>query len=679
MKKLIIAEKPSLAINIVRAIGNLKKCDGYYEGKEYIVTFAYGHLLQLFDIDDYKKGEKTSWNLEELPFCPETFKYKLPNDKGIIRQYKIIEKLIKNPDVSEIINCGDADREGEVIINNIIYEIFSKNKIDKKIKRLWLPEQTESTILKSLKNLKDIYETKNLYEEGLARSQIDWLYGINLTRYISILAGDTFPVGRVIIPALKFIYDRDKEINDFIPKKYLEITSKLDNEIPLNFNLKYELSEIEKAKEDIQILKDCKKYVSKIDVEDKILNPQKLFSLDSLQNYMFKNKKFSLDKTLKIVQSLYEKGLVTYPRTNTEYLADEEKDKVKQILSMLDYTDLDFKDSKKIFDSSKVESHSAIIITSKQSCSLSEDENFVYNVIKNRFISNFVKEDTVISETNIEIMASNFKANLKGKMVKKLGFLKYENIMNESVLPTLKENDVLDIVFNLEEKETKPPVNVTEAELNKFFKNPFKKEEKENDDEEYKEILNGAEIGTVATRAETISKIKRIGYVTEEKNHLMITDKGKKLINALMDNNIDLFKEKTVEFSKNLKKIFKEEITKGDLIEIVKKEITSFINKDVKIEKSESNKFDMCPICNNSIVSLPRSYSCLGYKDNSCNFTIWKEIAGKKINDNIAKDLIRNKITKKITGFKSKTGNSFDAKLKINEITKKVEFEFDKG
>ena len=210
MAKLIIAEKPSLAMNIVKSIGSMNKNDGYFENENYIVTFAFGHLLKLYDIDDYFHREKTYWNLKELPFIPEKFQFKLPDDAGIKKQYKIIKNLIKRNDVEGIVNCGDADREGEVIINNIIYRVFNEENIKKKVKRLWLPEQTEQSIRQGLKELKDIELSQNLYNEGLARTYIDWSYGINLTRYVTLKGGKTLPVGRVLIPVVKFIYDRDK-------------------------------------------------------------------------------------------------------------------------------------------------------------------------------------------------------------------------------------------------------------------------------------------------------------------------------------------------------------------------------------------------------------------------------------------------------------------------------------
>ena len=223
MKKLIIAEKPSLAMEIVKAAGKMNKNDGYFENDEYIISFAFGHLLALQDIDDYYKREKTRWSLKELPFVPGEFVFKLRDDSGVKKQYKIIKSLIKREDVSHIVNCGDADREGEVIINNIVFKVFDEAKINKPVERLWLKSINQEEIQASLRRLRPIEETENLYNEGLARTYLDWLYGINLTRYITIKAGQLLPVGRVLTPIVKKVYDRKIEIESFIPEKYIEI------------------------------------------------------------------------------------------------------------------------------------------------------------------------------------------------------------------------------------------------------------------------------------------------------------------------------------------------------------------------------------------------------------------------------------------------------------------------
>lgn len=695
MSKLIIAEKPSLAMNIINSIGKMEKKNGYFENEDYLVTFAYGHLLQLYDVDDYFQREKTKWNLNELPFVPEEFKFRLRKDDGVKKQYEIIKTLVKRNDVQEIVNCGDADREGEVIINNIIFRIFQEENINKPIKRLWLPEQTRETIRRNLNKLEDDKKYKNLYNEGLARTYLDWSYGINLTRFLTIKSSAFLPVGRVLIPIIKFVYDRDKEIKNFKSKTYFEIGAlikKDDLEIKTKIkNKKFLEDEKEKAETLLNSLNNEKVIVDKVERKESKKQPPKLFSLDTLQNKMLKEFKMTLNDTLKNLQKLYEEGYTTYPRTNTEYLADNEKDKMRNVITAIKdkfSVDIDFKDNKNIFNSSKVESHSAITPTIKipEEEKLSEGEKKVYNAIKNRFISNFLNEETIIEETNVLIKIDDEIIELKGNVIVKEGFLKYEKIKKENELPKFIEGEELITEFSIDQKKTQSPKEVTEAELNNFLKNPFKKQEiedmeNENDDDDYKAILGGCEIGTVATRAGIIENAKKYEYMEESKGHLKCLDKGRKLIEALEKLNIDLNKEKTVEFGKQLKKVYKEEIDINSLIKNVKDELNYIIDngKEVEIEKIQRSieSLGKCPVCKKGeIVKNKSGYGCTHWKEEKCKFFIANKIAGKTISETVVKKLIKDKKTNIIKGFKSKKGTEFQAKLVI--VDGQIKFDFGK-
>lgn len=572
MKNLIIAEKPSVAKELAKTLGKCTRNKEYYENNNYIITSLFGHLLELYNMEDYNKDYKI-WNIDDLPFFPDRFKWKIKSQNGIKQRYNIIQELILRNDVDIIINCGDNDREGEVLVNNIIYDIFMKKKINKKVKRILLPDLAESTIKQELENIRDIKETENWYKEGLARTYIDWIYGINFSRFVSLKTKDKFSVGRVIVPTVKYIYDREVERQNFKEKKYIQIegTIQKDNkEIKIDFGDKIELKD---GQEDNQrnILKNIIEEISKektiiLDIEEKevIKRPKKLFSLKTLQNYMFKKYKIGLNTTLSYAQNLYEKTYTTYPRTNSEFLTDEEQEKVKDIINTIlerEQLNIIMKNDKRIFDSQKVESHSAIIITSNSIIEekLTEDEKKLYHAIRNRFLANFCNEDCIVKEQIIRIGTSKeeYEGKLKGTSIKQIGYLQFENDLNEQEIPNFKKGEILNISFDIVEKKSTPPGKVTEAELNDFYENPFKKEQKEETtDEDYIAILKGAEIGTPATRSSIIEKVKEDGYVISNKNALEITDKGIKLIEVLNQLKINLYKEKTVEIGIDLKKIY---------------------------------------------------------------------------------------------------------------------------
>ena len=671
MKKLIIAEKPSLARNIASALDIRVNKEGYMENEKYIVSWAFGHLFKLRDVDGYV-GEKRKWSEVKLPFFPEKFEFELKNDLGIKKQYKILKNLINSKEVDEVVNAGDADREGQIIVDIIINAI----KTDKKIKRLWLPEQTEETIRKAINNLEDNFKYRNLHNEGLARTYMDWLMGINLTRYISLKSNMLFPVGRVLIPVIKYIYDRDLTIKNFSPEKYFTIESETmcnGTLLKLICDKKYNLLELEKAKSYSYELNRNKGIVKDIIEKEIILNPPKLFSLSKLQSKLSKENKISFAKSLETIQKLYEKGFITYPRTNTEYLAEEEKDKVRELIKLYSDYKLEFKDSKKIFDSSKIESHSAVIPTLKipDMNSLDLEEKIIFETIRNRFISNFLKEQAIINQTEIKIAVENEIFNLKGKSVKQEGFFKYENQKIDNKLPYFEINQKIDVDFKVVDKLTVPPKKVTEENLSNYLKNPFRKEknqENEDDTQEYREIMKGVEIGTEATRTGIIENAKKYGYITSEKQNFSITEKGITLIELLDLLHINLYAEKTVEFSMLQKDIYNNRKNINDIIEKTKSELQNIINQDIEVEKLEKEMevIGKCPKCNSNIYENSKSYYCSNY-NNGCKTSLWKEASyfGQKIKinkDNAKKLLSGEQVVFKI---KSKSGKEYNAHFGI--------------
>lgn len=704
-KSLIIAEKNSMARDIVSAIGGCtyNKKEGYYENNKYIVMSLLGHVMTLYDMEDYDEKLK-AWDLDYLPFFPKQWKLKVKKEPYLKQKYNLAQKLINSKEVDEIINAGDPDTEGEVLVNEVIYSVFDSKHIQKNIKRIWIKDHVARTILQELKYARDIKNTNNIYEEGLARSHIDWLYGINLTRYVTLMADANTPfnTGRVIIPAVRYVYDRDLEIENFKPKTYyvvLPTISKENKDIKLNFNdLKFDSKE--EANKVLLILKNQKIKVNKIEKQEKKKEPKKLFSLSTLQVYMSKKFKYSPDDTLNTVQKLYEAGYLTYPRTNSEYMTEAEISKAENIIKALNnkgFTDVKIKNSKKIFDDTKIDSHSAITPTEKIADlnSLSGKEKELYQVVRNRFLANFVTEDCKLDVTKISFTFGEYKCNLTGTIIKQEGYLKYENDLNEKDLPKFEEGEMfVPKQLDIEEKITTPPQKVTEAELIQFFNKPFKNFEKESDDDEsddtedYKKLLKGIEIGTEATRASTIKKIIDVYYISKDKNgKLSITDKGKAFIEILQKLNINLWKEKTVELSQKLKEVHNSKITVDEVEKEAEDEIKSIIQQkvenvavsDLNFKNSNKNnnskEIGICPSCGKKILLLKGKYGTY-YKCENCDFKISGKIAGKNITQSIVKELLKNGETKKIDGFISKAGKKFTSKLFLNPNTKKVEFKF---
>ena len=702
--KLIIAEKPSLAKNIADSLNVKNRKEGYFESDKYIVSFAFGHLFSLKEIDDYI-GEKKKWKDVKLPYFPERFEFKLKNDDTVIKQYSIIKELIKREDITEIVNCGDADREGQIIIDLIIDDIGT----EKKKTRLWLPEQTADTIRQQIENCKDNIEYLNLKFEGLARTYIDWLYGINLTRYVTVKTNNMFPCGRVLIPIVKYIYDRDIEIQNFKPEKYYNIESKTTvkgDEVLLQIKEpKYSTEEKEIAQKKADEFNTYKAKV--IDISEKEIKKQapKLFSLSKLQSKLSKDHKIQFADSMKIIQKLYEDGYITYPRTNTEYLAENEKEKVEKLIISFSKYKLKMKDSKKIFDDSKIESHSALLPTTKIPSNLSKDDELVYNTILNRFISNFLDEEAIINQTQIKISVNEEIFELKGQNIKQLGYLKYEQEKIENKLPKLEKDEEFDVDFKLVEKITSPPKKITEETLSNYLKNPFRKEkinpnnqqdtsldeqDTQDDEKEYHDILKGVEIGTEATRTGIIENAKKYEYITQDKQTFSITEKGIYFIQILDKLKIDLYKEKTVETSILQKQVLKKEISLVDCIELVKKQISQIINQDIEIEKLPSNVSDTrevigtCPRCGKNIYENSKSYYCIGYKDKEkpCKFSIWKENKffedkGKKLTKTMVKNLLKKGYVD-VKGFKSKEKNKeYDAKVNLKDTGTYVNFEME--
>lgn len=689
--KLIIAEKPSLARNIAASLGNSKRADGYMLCGEYIITWVFGHLFSLADVDYYSPNpdKSTRWTIRTLPCFPKNFKFELKKDpvtkevdNGVIKQFETIKALMARDDVDMIINAGDADREGEIIVRTCVREAQIGNKA---FKRLWLPDQTPETIRAALCDMKDECEYENLANEGYARTYIDWLYGVNLTRYATLKCGKLLRVGRVIVPIVKAIYDRDMAIKNFVPDIYYAIVSKEETngeEIELVSREQFKKDEFLKAQELCDRYNASKAIVTAKKKKKDTMKPGKLYSLTKLQNVLGKKHKMSMEKSLKIVQDLYERGYVTYPRTNSEYLATAEKGKIKTILeavAKIGYP-VKFKDGKNIFDDSKIESHSALTPTFKipKKTDLTDEEFIVYSTIMRRFVAVFCSEDCIVEKTEITIDVGGFEEfTLKGNVIVEPGWTKYDDYSRkDKVLPKLEKGDEVKICFKPTEKETQPPKHYTIETLNNYLKNPFredkKKAEEESDEEEYKAIFEGLELGTEATRTGIIDNAKKSKYIELKKDVYKILPDGIYLIEALERMHISMDKYKTAEVGKALKKVFRGEFKVEDSIDIAEREIAEvFVSRAEAVEKDTDDGFygdvaGFCPICKGEVRRTSFGYGCSNYKEKGCKFAISNVICKRVISIANVRKLLETGKTNRIDGFVSpKSGKEFNAFLKL--------------
>jgi DNA topoisomerase-3 len=404
-----------------------------------------------------------------------------------------------------------------------------------------------------------------------------------------------------------------------------------------------------------------------------------------------------MEKSLAVLQGLYEKGYVTYPRTNSEYLATAEKGKMKTIIEnvkKLGYP-VEFKDKKTIFDDSKIESHSALTPTYKipDKNALNEDERIIYSTIMRRFVAVFCAEECVVEKTEMKIDVGKLETfTLKGVIIKEAGWTKYDDYtQKDKILPNLEKGDEVNIDFKPTEKETSPPKHYTIETLNNYLKNPFKNDkaqaekdkqegEQENDEEDYRAIFEGLELGTEATRTGIIDNAKKSGYIALKKDVYTILPGGEFLIEQLSHLNISMDKYKTSELGKALKSVYRGKMSVSESVSLAQTEIASVFGKrDVMPETDDDTGFfgdiiGKCPVCGKDVIRGKWSYGCTGYKE-GCAFKINCYICKRAISVSNAKLLLETGKTAKIKGFTSKKGTLFDANLKIDE-EKKVVFDF---
>ena len=558
--KLVIAEKPSVAISIAKVIGANKKKDGYYEGNGYRVSWCVGHLIQMANPDAYDE-KYAKWNMADLPIIPSDYKYEVA--KATKKQFNILKKLMNDKEVDTVINACDAGREGESIFRLVYNQVNCK----KKMKRLWISSMEDSAIKEGFDNLTDGKDYDNLFESAQARAIADWLVGMNISRLYSCLYQQNYSVGRVQTPTLAMIVKRDDEIANYQKEKYYTV------ELSMNgFTLSTDRIDDEVAAEQLISLVGDKIEITDVIQKEKITKPDLPFDLTTLQRECNKYFGYSAKQTLDYAQSLYEKKLITYPRTDSRCLTEDMI--VSTVNNILGKNDFDTGRIKTVFNSKKVTDHHAIIPTIS---SLKEDvselppsEAKVYFLISDKFHAS-VGYPLIENITKIVAEFDGFKFTSSGKVIKDEGFTKYlkeyKSKKNEDVeLPNVNVDDALNIENKeIKEKFTQPPKHFTEDTLLKSM------EIAGNDALEKGVEVERKGLGTPATRAGIIENLIFKGFVERDKKNLVATHKGISLVTIVSDT----FKsaETTAKWEMELSDIAQGKSSKEEFLKAIENEL----------------------------------------------------------------------------------------------------------
>ncbi|WP_066631326.1 type IA DNA topoisomerase [Labilibacter marinus] len=673
--RVCIAEKPSVAGEIAKIVGATDRKDGYYEGNNYQVTWTFGHLCTLKEPHDYLPEWKR-WNLGTLPIIPSQFGIKVIPNKGVEKQFKTIETLMKT--ATEVINCGDAGQEGEVIQRWVLQKAGCKAPL----KRLWISSLTEEAIREGFQKLYDNAKFDPLYAAGSSRAIGDWLLGINATRLYTIKysqPGTVLSIGRVQTPSLALIVNRYLEIENFVPQPYWELKT-LYKEVTFN-STKGKFSSKEEGSSALEKIKDKPFEVTDFSRKPGKEAPPRLYDLTSLQVEC--NKKFGLsaDETLKGIQSLYEKKLTTYPRVDTTYLSNDIYPKIEATLKGLkQYSQLvepllgkKIRKSKKVFDDKKVTDHHAIIPTGMTAPEhLSRDEKIIYDTVARRFIANFYP-DCEVSTTTIlgKVDDVNFKTS--GKQVLKENWREvYKSVSGrkdteDNILPEFVKGESGPHEPDFQEKETQPPKYYTEATLLRAMETAGK----QVDDEELRELMKENGIGRPSTRANIIETLFKRKYIYKVRKNILPTAMGVKLMEFITN---DLLKsaELTGLWEKKLRDIENGEYQAGDFMTELKQMVSDLVfqvrndytkgkiiieendEKEIKPKPKAKPKKEVelkCPRCKDGTMLKGKSaWGCSAYAT-GCKTLIPFEFLGKKMTDKQVEALILKGKSPAIKGF----------------------------
>lgn len=692
---LVIAEKPSVAMNIAAVIGAASKKDGYMEGGGYLVSWCVGHLIELAAADVYDE-KYAKWSYNDLPILPTRWQYAI--SKGKEKQLKILRDLMHRGDVDTVVCATDAGREGELIFR-LVYE---HSKCKKSIKRLWISSMEESAIAEGFQKLKSGSDYELLYQSALCRSRADWIVGINATRLFSVLYGQTLNVGRVMSPTLAMLVEREANISAFKPESFY--TVQLDCGI-----LTLSGEKLKNKNEAETLCKACDGQsitIEKVDSKEKTEKPPKLYDLTTLQREANRQLGFTAQQTLDYAQSLYEKKLITYPRTDSRYLTQDMQSSIPDvakaaagIFSWGDRFSLPVHTAQ-VTDNSKVSDHHAIIPTmSVQTCDISAlpfGEREVLQLIALRLIcaigdSNRYAETTITAHCNGAVFAAKGRTVLEDgfKAAEKLYFSsRKENPQEDKnkALPCIDQGEVFSAKAVLKEGKTTPPKHFTEDTLLSAMETAGA--------EDMPEDAERKGLGTPATRAGILEKLIKT-ELTERKGdkktkYLIPTQKGVSLITVLPE--AIQSPQLTAEWEERLKLVERGELSPEEFMQGIS-EMTESLTKTYEVIKgadilfpSDREVIGVCPRCGGHVTENKKGFTC---DNRACGFSLWKEnkfftAKKKNLTKAVATELLKNGRVKLTGCYSEKTGKTYDATIILDDtggkyVNFKLEFASPKG
>lgn len=683
--QLVIAEKPSVGMALAKALGVSDKKDGYIEGENVIVSWCVGHLVSLANADMYDEKFK-KWNISDLPIIPENWQFIIAEDKN--KQFGVLCQLMVDNRVTEVVNACDAGREGELIFRLV----YNKIGCNKPIKRLWISSMEETAIREGFANLRDGKEYENLYQSALCRAKADWIVGINATRLFSKLYNRTLNVGRVQTPTLAMLYERENSISNFQKEKYFNVHLK-----SVGLDAVHEKVKEQETAENIR--KECdgqQAVVKSVKKERKTVNPPHLYDLTTLQREANRLYGFTAQQTLDYTQSLYEMKLVTYPRTDSQYITDDMDETARNTAESVGKKFAHFEglvlapDTKRVINNKKVSDHHGIIPTAELAntdiSSVPEGEKKILYLIANRLLC--ATSDAYIYETvTAEISCGGYSFVARGRNVISEGwkaiekaFRNYQKCKDdteedeESI--ALSEGQVIERpISEVTEHFTQPPKHFTEDTLLSAM-------ERAGTDELTEEVERSG-LGTPATRASVIEKLTKSGFIKREKKNLIVTDNGTDLISVMPD--IIKSASMTADWENSLALMAQGKFTSQQFMADIEKLVDDIINvardsvDESKVTKTSGEVIGVCPRCGKNIVVTPKAYSC---EDRACGFAIWKndkffEKAKKTLTKEMVAALIKNgKIPVKGL-YSQKTGRNYDATVCLDDTGKYVNFKLE--